>query len=182
MVGAERGGHNDEFSPNYHHVPGVQQGKTASRLFMTGEVNGRNNKGRFEIMKKMVLFGALVLFGVLLIAATAQAETNPPMSFSGPQPDGAMATCPVMGNVFKIDADPAKWSRLTPTPAPTGNRPPVSFDRAQPMGAMASCLVMGNVVKIDHTTPFSVYQGRYYYFCCPDCKKKVDQNPAAYLP
>jgi YHS domain-containing protein len=174
---------------------------------MTGEVNGRNNKGRFEIMKKMVLFGALVLFGVLLIAATAQAETNPPMSFSGPQPDGAMATCPVMGNVFKIDrntpysiyqgryyyfccascktkfdADPAKWSRLTPTPAPTGNRPPVSFDRAQPMGAMASCLVMGNVVKIDHTTPFSVYQGRYYYFCCPDCKKKFDQNPAAYLP
>lgn len=26
-----------------------------------------------------------------------------------------------------------------------------------------------------------VYQGKTYYFCCPDCKPQFDKNPAAYV-
>lgn len=43
------------------------------------------------------------------------------------------------------------------------------------------CPVMGMPVRDPATAPKSEYQGRTWYFCCPSCKEKFDQDPARYV-
>ena len=57
---------------------------------------------------------------------------------------------------------------------------PKSFDKPQKPGTKATCPVMGNEFTITEQSPFSVYKGRYYYFCCPGCKPQFDADPAKY--
>jgi Cu+-exporting ATPase len=45
---------------------------------------------------------------------------------------------------------------------------------------METCVVCGMEVERDKAAAKSEYKGRTYYFCCPDCKQKFDQNPAQY--
>jgi P-type Cu+ transporter len=43
------------------------------------------------------------------------------------------------------------------------------------------CPVMGRKVPNLKTAPKSVYKGKTYYFCCPDCKPAFDKNPEKYI-
>lgn len=44
------------------------------------------------------------------------------------------------------------------------------------------CPVMGtHVDDIAKAAGKSVYKGKTYYFCCPQCKPKFDKNPAKYV-
>jgi Cu+-exporting ATPase len=40
--------------------------------------------------------------------------------------------------------------------------------------------VCGMEVQTDKAAATSSYKGKTYYFCAVGCKKKFDQNPAAY--
>ncbi len=37
------------------------------------------------------------------------------------------------------------------------------------------------IASVKAAVGHSVYKGKTYYFCCPDCKPKFDKNPAAYV-
>ena len=43
------------------------------------------------------------------------------------------------------------------------------------------CSVMGNPVEDINAAPNSKYKGSTYYFCCPPCKDKFDENPEKYI-
>ena len=42
------------------------------------------------------------------------------------------------------------------------------------------CPVMGHEINDISTAPSSEYKGTTYYFCCENCKKTFDSNPATY--
>ncbi|MGK5087358.1 YHS domain-containing protein [Bdellovibrionota bacterium FG-2] len=69
--------------------------------------------------------------------------------------------------------------------APTDQKktpPPKAFDSSQKVGAAATCPVAGESFKIAKDTLSSQYDGKWVYFCCPDCKTQFDQDPAHFLP
>lgn len=44
------------------------------------------------------------------------------------------------------------------------------------------CPVTGDkIASVKDAVGHSVYKGKTYYFCCPDCKPLFDKNPAKYL-
>ncbi|MGQ9697048.1 MAG: YHS domain-containing protein [Armatimonadota bacterium] len=47
--------------------------------------------------------------------------------------------------------------------------------------AAAVCPVSGKTVADTKQAPKSVYKGKTYYFCCPECKPKFDKTPARYV-
>ncbi len=60
-------------------------------------------------------------------------------------------------------------------PATTG------YDKMPAVGTKAKCPVSGKEFEVTKDTPFSVYKGKYYVFCCPGCKPQFDKNPASFL-
>jgi len=66
----------------------------------------------------------------------------------------------------KFDKNPAQY--VTPASAKAGS------------GFV--CPVMGtHVDDVAKAAGKSVYKGKTYYFCCPQCKPKFDKNPAKYV-
>jgi YHS domain-containing protein len=60
----------------------------------------------------------------------------------------------------------------------------IAAGRAEKPTAKSSsitCSVMGGKVTDLKHAKKSVYKGKTYYFCCPDCKTKFDKNPAKYV-
>lgn len=45
----------------------------------------------------------------------------------------------------------------------------------------ATCPVSGQTVEVGETTPWTVYEGEVYYFCCKGCKPRFLANADAYL-
>lgn len=45
---------------------------------------------------------------------------------------------------------------------------------------MATCPVCGKPAD-ETTSPFTEYEGRMYYFACPACKMRFDQDPQRFL-
>ena len=46
----------------------------------------------------------------------------------------------------------------------------------------AVCPVMKTKISdVRKSAGKSVYKGKTYYFCCPECKPKFDKNPAKYV-
>lgn len=43
-----------------------------------------------------------------------------------------------------------------------------------------TCPVSGESFKVSEAKGQSVYEGKTYYFCCPGCKTKFDQDPRAF--
>lgn len=54
-----------------------------------------------------------------------------------------------------------------------GGRPPAPEE--------ANCPVSGQTVQIDDETPWTVYAGDIYYFCCGPCKPRFLGDPEGYL-
>lgn len=42
------------------------------------------------------------------------------------------------------------------------------------------CIISGEPIADVNQASFSDYQGKRYYFCCPNCKAKFDADPAKY--
>lgn len=55
------------------------------------------------------------------------------------------------------------------------------FDSKQKEGIEAVCPVTKERFKITKDSPYSIYKGRYYYFCCDGCKPSFDKNPDKYI-
>lgn len=48
------------------------------------------------------------------------------------------------------------------------------------VGDAATCPVTKHAFKVTAKTTFSQYKGKWYAFCCGDCKPKFDADPAKY--
>lgn len=57
---------------------------------------------------------------------------------------------------------------------------PRSFDKKPQIGAWARCPVSGDVFRVSAETQMSEHDGRWYAFCCEDCKPDFDRNPTRY--
>ena len=69
----------------------------------------------------------------------------------------------------------------SPATAGTPAAPANSFDRMPPIGTKAWCPVGKEEFSVKASTQSSVYRGRTYVFCCPDCKPEFDKNPAKFV-
>jgi YHS domain-containing protein len=77
-----------------------------------------------------------------------------------------------------LQAEPLGVTPLCSAHAKTGAP---SFFAAKPaVGTKATCAVMKHEFVVKADTPFSLYKGRYYPFCCAGCKPKFEKNPSQY--
>ena len=75
-------------------------------------------------------------------------------------------------------------------PPPTAPTPPAGSASTQPLvaagdakvGDRTKCLVSGEEFTVTADSPHAEYNGKTYYFCCPDCPKEFAANPEKYLP
>jgi YHS domain-containing protein len=58
---------------------------------------------------------------------------------------------------------------------------PTSFDKVQLPGVKATCIVTSKELTIAATTPFSVYETKYYYFTDAASKAKFDAKPTDFV-
>ncbi|HTQ47014.1 MAG TPA: YHS domain-containing protein [Polyangiaceae bacterium] len=49
------------------------------------------------------------------------------------------------------------------------------------VGDRTSCPVSGKDFTVSAESPHVEYQGKLYYFCCPQCPQKFLADPAKYL-
>ena len=49
------------------------------------------------------------------------------------------------------------------------------------IGDRTTCLVSGEEFIVSATSPRTEYAGKTYYFCCGDCAKKFEAEPARFL-
>lgn len=69
----------------------------------------------------------------------------------------------------KFEKNPAKYVKSSQT-------------KQSKAGGGFICPVMGTrVASIADAAGKSVYKGKVYYFCCPECKPKFDKNPEKYI-
>jgi YHS domain-containing protein len=43
------------------------------------------------------------------------------------------------------------------------------------------CPVMGTAITVSDDTLHTEYKGKTYYFCCPGCPEKFEENPEEYI-
>ncbi len=77
-------------------------------------------------------------------------------------------------------------------PAPANPTPPAGSGTAsaQPLvapgeakvGDRTKCIVSGHEFVVTADSPHAEYNGKTYYFCCPDCPKDFAANPEKYVP
>jgi Cu+-exporting ATPase len=48
------------------------------------------------------------------------------------------------------------------------------------VGDKSRCPVSGEEFTITASSPHADYQGKTYYFCCPGCDKRFQENPGKY--
>lgn len=57
----------------------------------------------------------------------------------------------------------------------------MGYESLPPVGTTAVCPVTKEKFKVAKDTPYSVYKGKTYVFCCGGCKPQFDKNPEKYL-
>jgi YHS domain-containing protein len=81
----------------------------------------------------------------------------------------------------------------TPPPAaPSTNAAPAASAAAstQPLvaageakvGDRTKCIVSGHEFVVTADSPHADYNGKTYYFCCPDCPKAFQEHPEKFVP
>ncbi len=56
-----------------------------------------------------------------------------------------------------------------------------AHDKKPTVGMWVKCPVMVGKFKVKESTSFSKYKGKWYAFCCEECKTKFDADPEKYL-
>ncbi|HEY6175778.1 MAG TPA: YHS domain-containing protein [Kofleriaceae bacterium] len=50
------------------------------------------------------------------------------------------------------------------------------------VGDRTKCIVSGHEFVVKADSPHAEYNGKTYYFCCPDCPKAFAAHPEKYVP
>ncbi|MGC8833368.1 MAG: YHS domain-containing protein [Armatimonadota bacterium] len=138
-------------------------------------------------MRMHSIFFALAV-AVLLQGAAFAKESKPSVG------KAAVVTCPVTGRVVKNvkTAPKAVYQGKTyyfccSECKPKFEKNPAKYIKGAQQKQSKSaggfiCPVMGTkVASIADAAGKSVYKGKVYYFCCPECKPKFDKNPEKYI-
>jgi hypothetical protein len=75
-----------------------------------------------------------------------------------------------------------------PPAAPSSN--PAAAASSQPLvapgeakvGDRTKCIVSGHEFVVAADSPHAEYNGKTYYFCCPDCPKAFEEHPEKFVP
>jgi Cu+-exporting ATPase len=67
-----------------------------------------------------------------------------------------------------------------PVPAAASSAPLVAPGEAK-IGDRTKCPVSGHEFVVKADTPHAEYNGKTYYFCCPDCPKAFEANPEKFV-
>ena len=68
----------------------------------------------------------------------------------------------------------------SPTPAAASSAPLVAPGEAK-VGDRTKCIVSGHEFVVTADSPHAEYNGKTYYFCCPDCPKAFEANPDKFV-
>jgi len=75
-------------------------------------------------------------------------------------------------------------SSLPPAPPPVAAKAksnvPASFAAQPPVGTRARCPVTDEEFTVSAKTTFANWGGRWFGFCCSDCKPEFAKDPAKY--
>ena len=74
-------------------------------------------------------------------------------------------------------------------PPPAAPKPAAATVAPSPMiapgeakvGDRTTCIVSGHEFVVTADSPHADYNGKTYYFCCPDCPKAFEANPGKYV-
>jgi len=102
---------------------------------------------------------------------------------------GALIVLTALG-VLVVAGCPKQQATTPPVAGPTGTeappaetaatQPPDNIGNAKNAEGKCICPVLGDPVT-DFSAGNSVeYQGKAYFFCCPDCRPKFESDPAKY--
>lgn len=75
---------------------------------------------------------------------------------------------------------------VAPAVAPVPATPPVAGDVKAfgdaKVGDRQACPILGGIFTVTGASPKAEYNGKTYYFCCPDCVEKFKADPQKYVP
>jgi YHS domain-containing protein len=57
---------------------------------------------------------------------------------------------------------------------------PTSFAEKPAKGTWAKCAVSGDIFQVNDKTEIAEHGGRWYAFCCAECKPDFDKEPGKY--
>jgi YHS domain-containing protein len=81
-------------------------------------------------------------------------------------------------------AAPAAPAAVTAAPAPAATAAPAPADLKAPgeakIGDTTKCPISGEQFVVSESSPHAEYEGKTYYFCCPDCAGKFKSDPSKY--
>ena len=107
----------------------------------------------------LIALAAAVVLAALLMAGCPKQTTEPTTAPPGTDDTGAMPAPPV---------------------TKTAAEPPENIGNAKNAEGKYICPVLGEPVT-DFSPENSVeYEGKAYFFCCPSCKPKFEEDPAKY--
>jgi YHS domain-containing protein len=77
----------------------------------------------------------------------------------------------------------------SPPPPPAAPSPPAAAAPSSPLvapgeakvGDRTKCPVSGHEFVVTADSPHAEYNGKTYYFCCPDCPKAFQANPEKFV-
>src|SRR4051812_38183841 len=75
---------------------------------------------------------------------------------------------------------PAATAAAAPA-GPAADAPLVAPGEAK-LGDTTTCPISHEKFVVAETSPHADYNGKTYYFCCPDCAAKFKSDPAKYAP
>jgi len=68
--------------------------------------------------------------------------------------------------------------------APAATTAPATTDLKAPgeakIGDTTKCPISGEQFVVSESSPHAEYEGKTYYFCCPDCAGKFKSDPAKF--
>lgn len=130
-------------------------------------------------MKRISMVFA-VCMAIAFVAAGAYAASCPMMSANGKTAAMKAGACPMSGGMSGSSTmDMSKCPMMGK--AKSGARASAMKSGARrPVSAV--CPVMGTrIPNVSKAYGKSVYKGKTYYFCCPECKPLFDKNPGKYV-
>ena len=90
----------------------------------------------------------------------------------------------LLGSLFLAACAGSAPPPASPTPPPaaaTDSSPLVAAGEAK-VGDRTKCIVSGHEFVVKADSPHAEYNGKTYYFCCPDCPKAFQAQPEKYVP
>jgi len=80
---------------------------------------------------------------------------------------------------------PAAPSAVAPSadaPSAAASSQPLVAPGEAKVGDHTKCIVSGHDFVVTKDSPHAEYNGKTYYFCCPDCPKAFQEHPEKFVP